>query len=271
VKLGVSNLGCPDWDLEKAAARAKEYGYAGIEMRMLDGEIIEPESVTANLERIRRVLRENGLELAALDTGAIFPQADPVEREAQEATVLEFLQLAKKLNAPGIRVFPGFVKGDMTREQAVLEIADSLNRLSPTAEEVGVNILLETHFDFCSVETLAPVFERVASPSVGLLWDIVHTYRVGDTTDRVFELLGSRILHCHVKDARINEAGKRELVLLGEGDVPIREMLQGLDARGFQGWLVFEWEKKWMPQIAEPEVAFPHYIRLMKEYLSEIQ
>jgi len=26
-----------------------------------------------------------------------------------------------------------------------------------------------------------------------------------------------------------------------------------------------------MPQIAEPEVAFPQYIRLMKEYLSEIQ
>jgi sugar phosphate isomerase/epimerase len=271
VKLGVSNLGCPDWDLEEAAARAKEYGYAGIEMRMLGGEIIEPASVTDNLERIRRVLDENGLELAALDTGAIFPQTDPVEREAQEATVLEFLQLAKELGAPGIRVFPGFVRGEMTREQAVTEITDSLNRLSPTAEKVGVNILLETHFDFCSVETLAPVFESVVSPSVGLLWDIVHTHRLGDTIDRVFELLGSRILHCHVKDATIGEDGKRELVLLGEGQVPIREMLHGLEARGFEGWVVFEWEKKWMPQIAEPEVAFPHYIRVMKEYLSEVQ
>ena len=271
MKLGVSNLGCPDWSLEETAARAKEYGYAGLEMRMLDGEIIAPDAVEANVDRIRRVLRESGLELAALDTGVIFPQTDPVEREAQEATALEFLKLAKKLGAPGIRVFPGFVRGDMTREQAVSEIADSLNRLSPAAEKIGVNILLETHFDFCSVETLAPVFERVVSPSVGLLWDIVHTHRLGDTTARVFELLGPRIFHCHVKDATIDEAGKRQLVLLGEGDVPIREMLQGLDARGFQGWVVFEWEKKWMPQIAEPEVAFPHYIRLMKEYLSEMR
>ena len=268
MKIGVSNLGCPDWTFEEAAARAKEYGYEGMEIRMLDGEIITPEIVGANVDRIKRVLQQSGLELAALDTGAIFPHTDPAKREDQEAAAIAFIGLAKALGAPGIRVFPGFVKGDLTREQAVDIAAKSLNRLAPIAEQAGVNVLLETHFDFCSVETLAPIFERVPSRAVGLLWDTFHTYRVGDSTARVFELLGSRILHCHIKDALTGESGKRELVLLGEGDVPIKEQLLALRAHGYEDWVIFEWEKKWRPEIAEPDVAFPHYIRLIKEYLS---
>src|SRR5204862_213720 len=35
------------------------------------------------------------------------------------------------------------------------------------------------------------------------------------------------------------------------------------------GYYCFEWEKRWHPDIDEPEVAFPHYAKTMREYLSE--
>ena len=38
---------------------------------------------------------------------------------------------------------------------------------------------------------------------------------------------------------------------------------------GYKGYYCFEWEKKWHPEIEEPEVAFPHYARTMREYLAE--
>jgi hypothetical protein len=28
-----------------------------------------------------------------------------------------------------------------------------------------------------------------------------------------------------------------------------------------------EWEKKWHPEIAEPEVAFPQYMHVLRSYL----
>ena len=65
--------------------------------------------------------------------------------------------------------------------------------------------------------------------------------------------LGSRIALVHVKDAR---AGG-ELVPLGDGDVPVRESLALLAAAGYDGWLVVEWEKRWHPELDEPEVALP--------------
>ncbi len=33
---------------------------------------------------------------------------------------------------------------------------------------------------------------------------------------------------------------------------------------GYRGYYSFEWEKAWHPEIQEPEVAFPHYAKLMR-------
>jgi hypothetical protein len=38
---------------------------------------------------------------------------------------------------------------------------------------------------------------------------------------------------------------------------------------GYTGYYSFEWEKRWHPEIEDPEVAFPHYARTIGEYLTE--
>jgi fatty-acyl-CoA synthase len=58
-----------------------------------------------------------------------------------------------------------------------------------------------------------------------------------------------------------------QLVLLGDGDIPVEEGLRLLRAIGYEGWISVEWEKKWHPEIAEPEVAFPQYMRVLRKYL----
>jgi predicted xylose isomerase-like sugar epimerase len=48
----------------------------------------------------------------------------------------------------------------------------------------------------------------------------------------------------------------------------VKEQVRVLAAAGYKGLYCFEWEKKWHPEIEEPEVAFPHYAKTMAEYLS---
>jgi hypothetical protein len=31
-----------------------------------------------------------------------------------------------------------------------------------------------------------------------------------------------------------------------------------------------EWEKKWHPELAEPEVAYPRHIELLREYVRDL-
>jgi sugar phosphate isomerase/epimerase len=55
-------------------------------------------------------------------------------------------------------------------------------------------------------------------------------------------------------------------VLLGEGDVPLKKMLDMLVAGGYAGYAILEWEKRWIPELAEPEVVFPQYVHKMREW-----
>jgi hypothetical protein len=51
--------------------------------------------------------------------------------------------------------------------------------------------------------------------------------------------------------------------------VPIKTQVSVLAKAGYTGYYCLEWEKKWHPEIEEPEVAFPHYARTIGEYLAE--
>jgi len=36
---------------------------------------------------------------------------------------------------------------------------------------------------------------------------------------------------------------------------------------GYTGYLSLEWEKRWHPEIPDPEIAFPQYMERMREFL----
>jgi hypothetical protein len=58
-------------------------------------------------------------------------------------------------------------------------------------------------------------------------------------------------------------------VLTGTGDIPVQETVSVLVRNGYKGYYCFVWEKRWHPEIEEPEVAFPHYAKTMRNDLAE--
>ena len=51
---------------------------------------------------------------------------------------------------------------------------------------------------------------------------------------------------------------------LGQGSVPIIEVLQLLANGGYDRWIAFEWEKRWHPEIEEPDVYLPDFVRALR-------
>jgi fatty-acyl-CoA synthase len=140
------------------------------------------------------------------------------------------------------------------------------------AERLGVAIGVETHDAFCASATVAELLALVDSAAVGAVWDSHHPHRAGERPADVWANLGSRILLAQVKDALPDPAREDgwQLVLLGEGEVPVRDMLGLLSAGGYRGWVSVEWEKRWHPEIAEPEVALPQHLAVLGGWLREI-
>ncbi|MFL5624485.1 MAG: sugar phosphate isomerase/epimerase family protein [Ktedonobacteraceae bacterium] len=268
MKYAFSTLGCPAWSIEQVVDAALRMGYDGIELRLLDGQIIEPTTDREKVSRAVAICRAHGLEVCALDTSCSFNFSSSAERLRQIASLRSWMQLAQKVQVPRLRVFGGghpAVAPAPTAAEENGRIVESLRRVVGEAERASVTIMLETHDAFSSAHRVSSVLRAVDSPSVAALWDTQHTYRAGENAEDVIATLGTRIAHVHVKDARrIPGNSNWQLVLPGEGEVPVREQLQALQRHGYAHFVSVEWEKKWHPELAEPEIALPQHIAWLK-------
>ncbi len=108
---------------------------------------------------------------------------------------------------------------------------------------------------------------------VGAVWDSHHPHRMAETPVETFRHIGSRLVLAQVKDARRDSTREDgwQLVALGEGEVPVREMLAVLVQNGYRGAVSVEWERAWHPELAPAKVALPQHLEVLKRWLAELQ
>lgn len=269
-KLAFSTLGCPKWELSKILEFAQANGFAGVELRGLMGSLDLPSRPQFAPERIAQTKKEiadDGIKIACLSSSTELHVADAAKRTEGIADGKRFIDLAQVLGAPYVRVF-GNKFEDGTREEVIARVAAGIHEMAEYAGPQGVTVILESHGDFVDSPTLQEVLTRANSKHAGLLWDAHHTYVDGhEQPEHTVAELGKWIRHTHLKDS-VPEGKDRKYVLTGKGDVPVERQVEALRKIDYQGYYCFEWEKVWHPDLLEPEVAFPDYVRAIKVYLS---
>jgi len=268
--LAWSTLGCPDWSFKRAAEQAATNGYAALEVRVLDGETIPTTLPAEQVSELRNICLATGVDIVALGLSTRFTSADEAERVHNQEELKRGIELAAKLNAPMVRTFGGDVAPGSSLQQAISWVTEGLQSVADTAAENQVLVLLETHDAFCRGQEVALALEPIDSPWIGAIWDVHHPFRKGESVEDTWRLLGPRVKHVHMKDARLLEDGEWQLVLLGEGEVPCRDILALLMKEGYEGYVSAEWEKKWHPDIEEPEIALPQHAQVLRLWMEEI-
>jgi sugar phosphate isomerase/epimerase len=267
--LAFSTLGCPNWTLEQAASAVAAQGYRGIEIRLLDGDVIAPDLSQGRRKQIRELMQNHDLEIVALGASTRFSSPDAEVRQANLDDLRRYLELAQDLGAHMVRTFGGNVEEGTSLEQTIGWVAENLAEAVAEAEEAGVTIGIETHDAFCRGAEVARVLNQVPSPWLAAIWDVHHPYRMGESMAETWDLIGERVKHVHIKDARRKPDGSWQLVLLGEGEVPCRQIIDLLLSKRYKGFLTAEWEKKWHPEIEEPEEAIPQHARVLREWMNK--
>jgi sugar phosphate isomerase/epimerase len=126
--------------------------------------------------------------------------------------------------------------------------------------------LVESHDAFVRGRDLRLLIDRVNDPAFGALWDIGNSFMLGgELPQATLAALGPYVGGVHLKDA-VREAARTpgaqdswRYVPPGTGEIPLAEGLRLLQAQAYGGWLVFEHEKRWHPQLPEPEEALPQF------------
>jgi sugar phosphate isomerase/epimerase len=266
LRTAFSTLAFPGTTLATATSLGREWGYDGVELRLIDGELIDSSMSAEARAEVKRTASAAGLPIAAVDSSIRLTDEDPGPELRQ------FLELASDWESPLVRVFGGALPGSGSARQAELEAAARvLAAAAPVAERLGVAIGVDTHDAFSASSVVAELLALVESPAVGAVWDSHHPHRMGERPAEIYANLGPRLLLAQVKDAR--RAPERDdgwqLVLLGDGEVPVREMLGLLTDGGYAGWISVEWEKRWHPEIEEPEVALPQHLSLLGAWMRD--
>lgn len=271
--ISFSTLGCPKWPWRKVLDQAAGLGFAGIELRGLEGEMDltkRPEFGARAIAAAVADLKALDLTIAALGASTRLHEPNPLTLELQMDEARRFVDLAHRLGAPWVRVFPDrFVPGE-PREATIARVGANLAELGWFARGSGVGVLVESHGEFTESASLAGMMKAAGrAPGVGLVWDTHHTVSNGkETPAATWAALGQWVRHTHIKDSTPADKGVR-YVLTGEGTIGVREVVRTLAAAGYKGFYGFEWEKQWHPEIAEPEVALPQYADVMRRWLAE--
>jgi sugar phosphate isomerase/epimerase len=264
MKIAFSTLACPDWTMPQIIQLAADSSYDGIELRFVEGEDSLWKLAAfcgTQMAETRRALTDYGLAIACADTSCRFHSPEVTERDAAIQEAERMSDMAAELGAPGIRVFGDTIQPGADRDSTRKWIADSIRNLADRTEPKGVQVWLETHGDFVAAGETAAILNQCSSPSLGVVWDPVNSLvATGEPLAHGAALLGSAIRHVHVKDFQRCADGV-QYVLTGQGAFPWQDLSAALKQLRYNGFVSFEWEKKWHPELQDATIAVPHFAK----------
>jgi sugar phosphate isomerase/epimerase len=267
MKTSFSTLACPDWNLSDVLSAAVNYGYDGVELRVISRELDLwklPEFKSSSLAATRAVIEDHNLVIASIGSSACFHSPDVEERERNLDLALRMAEVAVGVGAPSVRVFGDRIQPGSGRKQTAGWIADSLMRLMEKLKSGGIQVWLETHGDFAAGADVSEIFEQLDSADIGIIWDPANAFEQNGETPLIPPQMSSHIRHVHLKDLTWDAQGLSHYVPIGEGEFPLDTMFASLAGIGFDGFVSFEWEKLWHPELVSAEIALPHFIKWWK-------
>ena len=264
MKLSFTTLGCPEWDLDTICAKGGKYGYDGVDFRGLKEtmDITQLPAFTSAVAETRRQLQDAGLEVSGISSSIRVCVPEKLEDNVEEAR--RSIPVAMGLGCGAVRVFGGGDSAVHSKEELADIGRDTMQQILALDGAADLKWLFETHDEWIKAVECKLLLDRVPNEAFGVLWDMGHTARVGEESPtQTYEAVGPRVAYTHIKDAVYEpehaEAMKDgwRYVAPGTGQLPLQEAIALLKQHDYDGWIMFEHEKRWHQELEEPEDIFP--------------
>ncbi|ROO60631.1 sugar phosphate isomerase/epimerase [Micromonospora sp. Llam0] len=273
MKLSYSTLACPAWSWQHAVDVARTLNYDGIEWRLVDGKMIDSDFPPGRAREITAAVTAAGLAVPALDTSVQLTAPPGARREAMLDDVRRYLTLAGHFAASFLRVFAGTYAQEIEDAQAQEWTQDALRALQPALDDTPVRLAIELHDcgwnraeirGVTSSDFITELIDAVGTRSAGVQWDVGNSIAEGEAPETTWSKIAPVLTYLQIKDMSRDSDGHWRYVPMGAGELPLASILDLVRASGFTGWVSFEWEKWWHPEIAEAEDVLPGFVSYMR-------
>lgn len=142
-------------------------------------------------------------------------------------------------------------------------ISRNLSELTVVAREHNVTILIKTKGIYSDTSLLRDLMNDFACDQLGALWDVHHTFRDNSETPAQSIInLGAYVRQVHMKDSDDAETYN----LIGEGNLPVRKVMEALSSIDYDGFISLEWKPEWMEDLTDADVILPHFVNYMERF-----
>ena len=264
MKLSFSTKGWHGYSFADFCDAAVTLRFQGIEFHNIHNEEFTSKAGALNPARAASAMRElyeKNLCISCLDT--IYNPADKKAAKEMDGEIKEAVILASSLKVPFVRIRAIETK---SKEDSIAAVINCLEKALPLAEQKNVTILVETVGLFSDTSVLANVLNTFACDNIAALWDFHSPYRnAGETAETTIKNLGAYVRHVHVKDSVV-AGDKTEYCLIGEGTLPIADMMIALRSINYDGFISLEWSPEWLKELNDMEIIFSHFVTYMSRY-----
>ncbi len=262
MKLAFSTKGWHECSFEQFCQVAGDLHFEGIELHNIYNRLFTDKEGAFHdytAAATRRRLYENGLHIPCIDTVC---DAAEGNTEHNVAEVSRCLEIAANLNIPCVRL-----KAASTTDSAAADRVSALvSQMLPEAEEKNITLLLETSGLFATTATLRQVLDSFACDHLAALWNMAAAYfGGGESAEEVIKNLGAYVRHVHTNDAAAGADGI-EYCLMGEGELPIREMMLALRSVNYDGYISLVWDPSWCEELDDMEIILTQFVHYMKQF-----
>lgn len=240
---------------------SQEMGIQGLEMYNNFADFKDPK----NWAKVRAYVEATGMVIPMLCCSPDFTIPDPELRKAQVDHEIHSIRMSAELGAKYCRVLSGQRRKDITREEGMGYVVDSIEKCLIEAEKNDIILVIENHYkdDFWTEPEFAQMMDvfvdlvgRIDSPRFGVQFDPSNAIAAGEEPLELLEKVKHRVLTMGasdrylasgtIADLRSAEGGSAGYVsffkhgVIGKGLNDYDAIFKTLKGVGFDGWISIE-------------------------------
>ena len=173
-----------------------------------------------------------GIDLGCTGVRNDFTWADPAKRAEEKKLVKDWIKVAQKLGAPGVRIFAGTLsKENYPWDERAKWIVDDIRECADFGKDHGVMLAFQNHWDFVKTASdVEKIMKMIGHEWVGLMLDI-GSYRSPDPYKDIAATAGYAITWQMKEKVYINE---------NQVEADYEKVIEIVKNCGYRGYLPLE-------------------------------
>ncbi len=145
------------------------------------------------------------------------------------------------------------------KEVSLDALKEKLSDAIKHAEKSEVGILFETVGYLANTEKVIELINFFSSASIGVAWNVRGThFDAGETSETTIKTLGA-----YIKYVRLGDMKNGKTVLIGEGELDVKKLINALSSLNFDGYICAAWND----EILDADIVLTHFAN----YISSLE